>query len=104
MPPAAWPAAASPEPAPQAAAPRLFPRRRRPQNGETMNVHDFGDGLDKTYYYHADTGEWVNPLTGGTYVAANYAASAQAQAETARKPPRERKRMQKPWQTGRPSS
>ena len=48
-----------------------------------MTVHDAGDDLDKTYSYHADTGQWVNPLTGGVYDASSYATSAQAQAETA---------------------
>jgi hypothetical protein len=66
----------------QAPSPAVSPPQTGHQDGESMTVHDFGDGLDKTYYYHADSGEWVNPLTGGMYVAANYAASAQAHAET----------------------
>jgi hypothetical protein len=66
------PVSAPPAPAPQSG----------PQNGESMTVHDSGDGLDKTYVYDGNTGQWINPLTGGAYIAANYAASAQAQAET----------------------
>ncbi len=64
---------------PPVAAP---PAQNGPQDGQTMTVHDSGDGLDKTYEYHGDSGQWINPLTGGAYIAANYAASAQAQAET----------------------
>ena len=64
---------------PPVAAP---PAQNGPQDGQTMTVHDSGDGLDKTYAYDGNTGQWINPLTGGAYIAANYAASAQAQAET----------------------
>jgi hypothetical protein len=64
---------------PPVAAP---PAQNGPQDGQTMTVHDSGDGLDKTYEYHGDSGQWINPLTGGAYIAANYAASAQAKAET----------------------
>ncbi len=66
----------------QAAATTPPPPQNSPQDGQTMTVHDSGDGLDKTYVYNGNTGEWINPLTGGMYIAANYAASAQAQAET----------------------
>ena len=54
-----------------------------PQDGQTMSVHDSGDGVDKTYVYHADTGEWINPLTGGPYVDWRQATSAQDSIETA---------------------
>jgi hypothetical protein len=52
------------------------------QDGQTMSVHDYGDGTDKTYVYHAESGGWINPLSGGAYVAANYATSAQDTFET----------------------
>ena len=67
-----------PPPAPVPAAPDVV----GPLDGQTMNVHDYGDGLDKSYTYDAGSGNWVNPLTGGVYNADNYAASQQAYTET----------------------
>jgi hypothetical protein len=71
-----------PQPVPPPVTMPTTPVAPTPVNGETKTVFDAGDKQNKTYIFNAGTGDWVNPLTGGVYVAANYAASAQAAAET----------------------
>lgn len=74
------------EPPPLEAPPPMEtpqPMEAPPLDGQRMTVFDKSAGMDRTYVYNSETGDWTNPLTGGKYDATWQDSTAKQNAESA---------------------